>query len=84
MAQEHSAGASHGGYAKRHLYRQGIARWVELLSVRLREGIANGSVRPMEDAETAAQAHFFVGARRFLEDLIRHGLGRLKGDDDRG
>jgi AcrR family transcriptional regulator len=52
------------------LYRQGIAAWVELLCARLRDGIANGSVRPMDDAEIAAQAHFLVGARRFLEDLV--------------
>lgn len=52
------------------LYRQGINAWVELLSARLRDGIANGSVRPMDDVEIVAQAHFLVGARRFLEDLV--------------
>jgi AcrR family transcriptional regulator len=52
------------------LYRQGINAWVELISARLRDGIANGSVRSMNDAEIAAQAHFLVGARRFLEDLV--------------
>jgi AcrR family transcriptional regulator len=79
------------------LYRQGIATWVELLSARLRDGITNGSVRPMGDAEIAAQAHFLVGAHRFLEELVemereeeivdaylglvRRGLGRTDGDD---
>ena len=52
------------------LYRQGISAWVELLSARLRDGIANGSVRQMTDAEVVAQAHFLVGSRRFLEDLV--------------
>lgn len=52
------------------LYRQGIVTWVELLSARLREGIAGGSVRPMDDDEIEAQAHFLVGSRRFLEDLV--------------
>ena len=52
------------------LYRHGITAWVDILSARLRDGIANGSVRPMNDAEIAAQAHFLVGARRFLEDLV--------------
>ena len=52
------------------LYRQGITAWVELLSARLRDGIANGCVRPMNETEIAAQAHFLVGARRFLEDLV--------------
>jgi len=52
------------------LYREGVTAWVQLLSARLRDGIAHGSVRPMDDAEIAAQAHFLVGARRFLEDLV--------------
>ena len=52
------------------LYRHGIDTWVELLSQRLREGIATGSVRAMNDDEIFAQAHFLVGARRFLEDLV--------------
>jgi AcrR family transcriptional regulator len=52
------------------LYRQGIHAWVQLLSERLREGIADGSVRAMDEMEIAAQAHFLVGARRFLEDLV--------------
>jgi AcrR family transcriptional regulator len=55
------------------LYRQGVNAWVELLSERLRDGIANGSVRPMDDTEIQAQAHFLVGARRFLEDLVQVG-----------
>jgi AcrR family transcriptional regulator len=82
------------------LYRQGIATWVELLSARLRDGIANGSVRPMDDVEIAAQAYFLVGARRFLEDLVqvgheeevvdaylnlvRHGLGAAAEEDAHG
>ena len=52
------------------LYRQGIVTWVELLSARLREGIDAGSVRPMDDDEIEAQAHFLVGSRRLLEDLV--------------
>ncbi len=82
------------------LYRQGITAWVALLSARLRDGIANGSVRPMTDAEIEAQAHFLVGARRFLEDLVevrheeevvdaylslvRHGLMAASGGDGDG
>lgn len=52
------------------LYRQGINAWVNLLSTRLRDGIVNGSVRAMDEDEIAAQAHFLVGAHRFLEDLV--------------
>jgi hypothetical protein len=56
------------------LYRQGITAWVELLSERLRDGIANGSVRPMDDAE-------IVDA--YLA-LIRHALKAPSKDADRG
>jgi AcrR family transcriptional regulator len=52
------------------LYRDGVDTWVELLSQRLRAGIANGSVRAMGDDEIVALAHFLVGSRRFLEDLV--------------
>lgn len=57
-------------FVEPQLYRQGIDTWVELLSQRLRDGVANGSVRAMNDDEICAQAHFLVGARRFLEDLV--------------
>jgi AcrR family transcriptional regulator len=52
------------------LYRRGVTDWVELVSAKLRAGIADGSVRPMEETEIAAQAHFLLGARQFLEDLV--------------
>jgi hypothetical protein len=48
---------------------------VALLSRRLRDGIANGSVGPMDDDEIAAQAHFLVDTRRFLEGLVAN-VGR--------
>jgi len=52
------------------LYRQGVAAWIELVSGKLREGIAEGSIRPMDDTELTAQAHFLLGARQFLEDMV--------------
>jgi AcrR family transcriptional regulator len=64
------------------LYRQGINTWVDVLSERLREGIANGSVRAMDDAEVSAHAHFLVGARRFLEDLAGEAGGEEHAVDD--
>jgi hypothetical protein len=57
-------------FVEPELYRQGVHAWVALLSQRLREGIADGSLRAMDEMEIAAQAHFLVGARRFLEDLV--------------
>lgn len=53
------------------LYRSGERTWVERLAARLREGIAEGALRPMDDAEILLKAHFLIGARRALEDLAR-------------
>lgn len=55
------------------LYRQGVANWVEVLRGKLRAGIAEGSIRPMDDTELTAQAHFLLGARHFLEELVDEG-----------
>lgn len=52
------------------LYRQGVTNWIELLSAKLRAGIDDGSVRPMDESELRAQAHFLMGSRQFLEDLV--------------
>jgi AcrR family transcriptional regulator len=60
-------------YFEPELYRQGIAGWVALISDKLRGGIAEGSIRSMTDSEITAQAHFLVGARQFLEDLVSDG-----------
>jgi len=51
------------------LYRQGVADWVTRMAARIRAGIDEGSLRAMDEAEIAAQAHFLVGARHFLEQL---------------
>jgi hypothetical protein len=40
-----------------------MAAWIRL-------GIEQGTLRPMDDAEIAAQAHFLLGARHFLEQMI--------------
>ena len=52
------------------LYRRAISGWVERMKDRIRVGIERGSLRPMDDAEIAAQAHFLLGARHFLEQMI--------------
>lgn len=57
------------------LYEQGVAEWVRIGEATLRAGIAEGAIRPMDDAELAAQAHFLLGARHFLEQLVNE-LGR--------
>jgi AcrR family transcriptional regulator len=55
------------------VYEQGVTDWVGQMAARIRAGIAEGSLRPMTETEIAAQAHFLVGARHFLEEMLEHG-----------
>jgi len=59
------------------LYRQAVAGWVERMVARIRVGIERGTLRPMDAAEITAQAHFLLGARHFLEQMMESvdGLG---------
>lgn len=57
------------------LYQRSIAGWVERVSAMIRLGIERGTLRPMDDAEIAAQAHFLLGARHFLEQMIESADG---------
>lgn len=59
------------------LYRRAVAGWVERMVARINVGIEQGTLRPMNHAEIAAQAHFLLGARHFLEQMIESvdGLG---------
>ncbi len=52
------------------LYQHAVADWVERLAGMIRVGIERGTLRPMDKAEIAAQAHFLLGARHFLEQMI--------------
>ena len=52
------------------LYRRGVADWVAQMVSRISAGITDGSVRPMDDSEIIAQAHFLLGARHFLEEML--------------
>ena len=51
------------------LYRRAVDGWVMRMAARIRAGIQQGTLRPMDDAEIAAQAHFLLGARHFLEQM---------------
>ena len=57
------------------LYRRAVGDWVERMAARIRAGIAQGTLRSMDAAEIAAQAHFLLGARHFLEQMIESGGG---------
>lgn len=55
------------------LHRRAVAGWVERMAQRIRAGIAEGSLRRMDEAEITAQAHFLLGARHFLEQMMESG-----------
>jgi AcrR family transcriptional regulator len=57
------------------LYRRAVASWVERMTTRIRAGIAEGTLRPMTESEVTAQAHFLLGARHFLEQMMESGEG---------
>ncbi len=52
------------------LYREGVSNWVTQISSRIHAGIVEGSLRPMDEPEILAQAHFLLGARHFLEETL--------------
>jgi len=52
------------------LYRRALAGWVERIQAMIRAGIECGSLRRMQEEEVSAQAHFLLGARHFLEEMI--------------
>jgi len=57
------------------LYRRAVAGWVERMAARIRAGIGQGTLRPMDESEITAQAHFLLGARHFLEQMMETGAG---------
>ena len=57
------------------LFRRGADRMAERMAERIRVGIAEGTLRPMDELQVAAQAQFLLGARHFLERMIENGDG---------
>ncbi len=57
------------------LYRWGVADWVGRMEARIRAGIEEGCLRPMDESEITYQAHFLLGARHFIEQLREVGDG---------
>lgn len=57
------------------LYRRGADRMAERMAARIRVGIEEGTLRPMDELQVAAQAQFLLGARHFLERMIENGDG---------
>lgn len=57
------------------LYRRGADRMAQRMAARIRAGIEEGTLRPMDEPQIAAQAQFLLGARHFLERMIENGDG---------
>jgi AcrR family transcriptional regulator len=55
------------------LYRMQIADWVGLVRTKLEQGIAEGALRPLDEAQLTATAYYLVGSRQFLEDMVAAG-----------
>jgi AcrR family transcriptional regulator len=53
------------------LYRRAVADWLERIATRIRDGIARGDLRRMDEAEVTAQAYFMLGASQFLDHRVR-------------
>ncbi len=58
------------------LYREGIATWLRLIREGLEEAGRAGEFRPMDRDEIASVAHFILGARYFLDQMIEGVDGR--------
>lgn len=57
------------------LYRLAVTEWVERIAKWIRQGIESGTLRSMGDGEIVAQAHFLLGARHFVEQMIEGDSG---------
>jgi AcrR family transcriptional regulator len=58
------------------LYRRAVMGWVDRYMARIEEGIERETIRPMKEVEIAAHAHFLLGARHFLDQMMEGGNGR--------
>lgn len=58
------------------LYREGIETWLRLIREGLEEAGRAGEFRPMDQDEIASVAHFILGARYFLDQMIEGVDGR--------
>jgi AcrR family transcriptional regulator len=58
------------------LSREGVALWLALFREGIEQAIARGELHAMDDAEVAALAHFLLGTRYFLDQMIEGVDGR--------
>jgi AcrR family transcriptional regulator len=62
------------------LYRRGARVWTERMAGRIRTGIAEGTLRPMNETEIDLKANFLLGARHALEEVAEEAA--LPSDED--
>jgi AcrR family transcriptional regulator len=65
------------------LYRVGMAMWLSLLREVLEQASQRGELRAMDAGEIAVQAHFLLGVRYFLDQMIEGVDGRDYPGDER-
>lgn len=53
------------------IYHRVLAAWLEFLSESIREGVSSGTLRPLRDDEITALAHYLIGARYFLDQMLQ-------------
>jgi AcrR family transcriptional regulator len=64
------------------LYRRAAAGWIESFVKRIRVDVERGVLRPMDESEIAVQAHFLLGARHFLDQMMESLDGRSYPGDE--
>ena len=58
------------------LYQQGVALWLAMFREGIEQAIDRGELQPMSGDEIAATAHFLLGTRYFLDQMIEGVDGR--------
>jgi AcrR family transcriptional regulator len=64
------------------LYKEGLATWLRLIRESLEAAIAANEIRPMQPDEIASLAHFILGTRYFIDQMIECVDGRPYPGDD--
>ncbi len=64
------------------IYNRVLSMWLELTRASLEDGIEDGTLRPMGREEIATLAHYLIGARYFLDQMIDGVHGHAYPGDD--
>jgi AcrR family transcriptional regulator len=64
------------------LYREGIDNWLRIIRDGLEEAVCANELRPMDPLEIATVAHFILGARYFIDQMVEGVDGKPYPGDD--